>query len=175
MTGQGNIGYTRRSRNNISSEGAYSSGMISLILIFAVLCMIVLSLLSWSSSRTDLQMSLRSMEQNTAYFDACTEASSVWEQLYAALSSAASEQEFFRICEESVSIHPDLLYDSSGRIFSLDLDYTDTQSLHIEFAVSFPDSEDIPPIQTTCWQSRTIGEWRPDTRQQVYQKENLNE
>ena len=108
----------RHSGRKINSGGAYSSGMISLILIFAVLCMIVLSLLSWSSSQSDLQMSLRSMEQNTAYFDACSEATSVWKQLCEALASASSEQNFFQICEESVSFHPNLLYDSSGHFFT---------------------------------------------------------
>ena len=148
-----------------------TSGIISLFLIFAVLCMVVLSLLSYVTSQRDLQMSERSLQQNVRYYDSCTQATQIYQDLSVSLiNHTDSEKAFWDACKTIASQKEGLEFDELQKLFILNLDFTDTQCLHLEFAPVWPVSEDESPIRILTWQTQTTGTWNPDQRQQVYTK-----
>ena len=51
-----------------------ATGIPSLFLIFGVLMLVILSLLGYGTSRQDLRASSLSLEQTSAYYNACSEA-----------------------------------------------------------------------------------------------------
>ena len=58
-----------------------ATGIPSLFLIFAVLMLVILSLLGYGTSRQNLRASTLSLGQTTAYYNACTEATDFYTSL----------------------------------------------------------------------------------------------
>ena len=62
-----------------------ATGIPSLFLIFGVLMLVILSLLGYGTSRQDLRASSLSLEQTSAYYNACSEAADFYSELVQAL------------------------------------------------------------------------------------------
>ena len=60
-----------------------SVGIPSMCTIFSVLCLVILALLTLNTSEQDLQTSRIALEQTTAYYTACSAASSKYQELTA--------------------------------------------------------------------------------------------
>ncbi|MFQ9881098.1 MAG: hypothetical protein ACLRW4_22875 [Ruminococcus sp.] len=58
-----------------------ATGIPSLFLIFGVLMLVILSLLGYGTSRQDLRASSLSLEQTSAYYNACSEAADFYSEL----------------------------------------------------------------------------------------------
>ena len=58
-----------------------SSGLPSMFVIFSILCMVILSLLALGTSRQDLQTSQMSLDQTTAYYKACSDATAQYTEI----------------------------------------------------------------------------------------------
>ena len=58
-----------------------ATGIPSLFLIFGVLMLVILSLLGYGTSRQDLRASSLSLEQTSAYYNACSEAADFYSDL----------------------------------------------------------------------------------------------
>lgn len=147
-------------------------GIPSLFLIFAVLCLVILSLLTLGASRSDLSASLRSMEQTEAYYNACAQATELCEKAGSLLSEARREskdrEDYFRLaarCEEEGLQWTE----ETGRLrFSLPI--SGTQELTAELQVLYPEKEGDPCMKIVLWNTSAAGEWNPDTRQPVYKE-----
>ena len=151
-------------------------GISSIFLIFAVLCTVVLALLTLASARSDLNMSTRSMEQTAAYYDACTKASDLCVQaedaLYQAFLNASAPVSYFASAK---SLLPsEFSWNEEERTLTADIAISDSQSLHIELEALYPQSAEDPLLDIHIWQTISTGSWNPDTRQPVYQKENIS-
>lgn len=150
-------------------------GITSLFLIFAVLCMVILSLLTLGSARSDLRMSRRSMEQTTAYYDACSKATELCLQaeefLETAYQEAADEKDYYRTVSELRT--QGFLWVENTEILSFEVPYTDTQVLRAEATVLYPADPQGPFLELNTWQTYSFGTWNPDTKQPVYTKENI--
>lgn len=148
-------------------------GITSLFLIFAVLCMVILSLLTLGSSRSDLRMSKRSMEQTTAYYDACGSASDLClqaeEYLQTIYDRTSNEKDYLK--ETASLTSRGFLWEQDSRILSFDVSFSDTQTLHVEAEVLYPRTENGPFLELLTWQTLSTGTWNPDTKQPVYTKE----
>lgn len=148
-------------------------GITSLFLIFAVLCMVILALLTLGSSRSDLRMSRRSMEQATAYYDACSEATDlclvVEEFLQTAYEECQDEKEYLEKTEELTK--QGFLWDIENQILSFHIPFSDTQTLYVEAEVCYPHTADDAFLKLSTWQTQSAGTWIPDTKQSVYTKE----
>ena len=57
-----------------------SVGIPSMCTIFSVLCLVILALLTLNTSEQDLQTSRIALEQTTAYYTACSAASSKYQE-----------------------------------------------------------------------------------------------
>lgn len=149
-------------------------GITSLFLIFAVLCLVILALLTLGSSRSDLHMSERSMEQTTAYYDACAAATDLCLQaeefLQTAYRQTSGEKEYFE--KAATLTDQGFLWDEDGGTLSFDISFSDTQALHAEAKVLYPRTADGSFLKLLTWQTQATGTWTPDTKQPVYTKEN---
>lgn len=148
-------------------------GITSLFLIFAVLCMVILSLLTLGSSRSDLRMSRRSMEQTTAYYDACTEATDLClaaeEYLQTAYEESASKQEYLK--KAGGLTQQGFLWNEESLALSFQIPFSDTQTLYVEAKIHYPETADGTFLELCTWQTQSAGTWNPDMKQPVYTKE----
>lgn len=65
-----------------------ATGIPSLFLIFSVLCLAVLSLLTLGNSRSELSTARNSMQQTEDYYNACSQASTVINEIQTELTDA---------------------------------------------------------------------------------------
>ncbi len=148
-------------------------GITSLFLIFAVLCMVILSLLTLGSARSDLRMSKRSMKQTEAYYAACSKAAQLCldaeDFLKASYLDTRGEKDYMDKVSELCSLG--FLWKEDTHTLSVQIPFSDTQFLHTEASVCYPDSPKGPFLRLNTWQTYSDGAWTPDTKQPVFIKE----
>lgn len=152
-------------------------GITSLFLIFAVLGLVILALLTLGSSRSDLNMSLASMEQTTAYYDACQTATDFCLQaekfLRDAYEQTSNADQYFR---KAAGLENDgFFWEDTSRALTFDVPFSDSQALHVEMSVLYPQEPDENLLDIHTWQTISTATWTPDTRQPVFTKENTHD
>ena len=78
-----------------------ATGIPSLFLIFSVLCLAVLSLLTLGNSRSELSTARNSIQQTEDYYNACSQASTVINEIQTELTDAyrqATDQKNYQMC-----------------------------------------------------------------------------
>jgi hypothetical protein len=150
-------------------------GIPSLFLIFSVLCLTILALLSLSTSRTDLRMSQMSMEQTTAYYDACNSATALCNQadefLQEQYSNAKNADTYYQSIPALLKQFPDFSCEMGTHTIFFDTPISDQLCLHVEFTVLYPESDSDRYMEISVWKTKSTGSWTPDTRQSVYKGE----
>lgn len=148
-------------------------GIPSIFTIFAVLCLVILSLLTLQTSRADLKTSLLSMEHTSAYYEACQEAAEIALQIedYAEeiIQTSAKETDYFYRLASVTEKLPEVSYDMTSRVFSFCVSVSEKQELYAELQAHFPDDTSNSTIKIIIWKTQTAGKWTPDTRQPVFQ------
>ena len=149
-----------------------SIGIPSMCTIFAVLCLVILALLTLGTSRQDLQTSRLTLEQTTAYYTACKDATNKYHELinYAQKVFTDSEDQtaYNKGMFSIASQYPDVAWDQTEQVLSFTVKYTDEQSLSIEISIPYPTGQAdlVPDILT--WKTISTADWNPDIRQPVY-------
>lgn len=144
-------------------------GITSLFLIFAVLCLVILSLLTLGTSQADLQMSRQSMESTAAYYDACREASLQYLKLEEELQEFSGTTHSTReLLEAANSLNLDgVSADFRTGHLILELPFSENQSLLAELSPNIADSGQELHLEILSWQTISTGTWNPDTKQPV--------
>ena len=146
-------------------------GIPSLFLIFSVLCLVIFALLSLGTSQSDLRESQLSMEQTTAYYDACTDASDLCTQIYdyllEAYSHSSGEKAYFSTIQDISSTIPEVFWDEQTNQISFDKIISDDQKLHVVLKVSYPRSPQDAPCALLSWETSVYSQWEPDTKQKL--------
>ena len=151
-----------------------STGIPSLFLIFAVLCMAVFSLLTLGSSRSELNSARLSMEQTEQYYNACQKAADTVAEIQEVLQTyhtqASNKDEFMKLAGDLSSEFEGLAFDdSSDDILILSHPFSDTQSLLVRMQILYPQtSADKKLIKILQWKTVITADWNPDTSQSVY-------
>ena len=144
-----------------------ATGIPSLFLIFAVLMLVILSLLGYGTARQDFRASTLSLEQTAAYYSGCENATSFYVETVHFLKSyqtqTKNEDAYF-------SSQPDVVWDAASHQAQYKKAISDTQSLLVELVVSYPD-KDSDPVRITAWNTIVTADWKPDTSQSVYKGE----
>ncbi|MDO4274088.1 MAG: hypothetical protein Q4D16_10485 [Eubacteriales bacterium] len=172
-------------------------GITSLFLIFGVLCLVILSLLTLGTSRSDLRMSRRSLEQTTAYYDSCSNVTDFCRRLDQFLSEAYTETDnkggYYEKVNTMFNNVPDSLgdalshtdvsqasdetaslsfsYDETSRRLSVSAPFSDSQVLQAELEILYPERAGDSYLQILAWKTDQQGSWDPDTKQPVYKGE----
>lgn len=173
-----------------------ATGIPSLFLIFGVLMLVILSLLGYGTSRQDLHASSLSLEQTSAYYNACSEAADFYSELVQALegfqAQAKTETAYYQLVSDYLNSQENIEWDSEEHTAEYAKAFSGTQSLAVKIAVFWTDctadstasdnvasdtinagldvtSSNIAGILS--WNTVVTADWNPDNSQSVYKGE----
>ena len=93
-----------------------ATGIPSLFLIFGVLMLVILSLLGYGTSRQDLRASSLSLEQTSAYYNACSEAADFYSELVQTLEGfheqAKTETAYYQLVSDYLNSQENVEWNS---------------------------------------------------------------
>lgn len=120
-----------------------ATGIPSLFLIFGVLMLVILSLLGYGTSRQDLRSSSLSLEQTSAYYNACSEAADFYSDLVQTLegfqAQAKSERAYYQLVSDHLNSQENVKWDSEEHTAEYVRAFSDTQSLAVKVSVFWTD------------------------------------
>ena len=120
-----------------------ATGIPSLFLIFGVLMLVILSLLGYGTSRQDLRASSLSLEQTSAYYNACSEAADFYSDLVQTLegfqAQVKSESSYYKLVSDYLNSQENVKWDSEEHTAEYVRAFSDTQSLAVKIAVFWTD------------------------------------
>ena len=120
-----------------------ATGIPSLFLIFGVLMLVILSLLGYGTSRQDLRASSLSLEQTSAYYNACSEAADFYSELVQALegfqAQSKTETTYYQLVSDYLNSQENVEWDSEEHTAEYVKAFSDTQSLAVKIAVFWTD------------------------------------
>ena len=120
-----------------------ATGIPSLFLIFGVLMLVILSLLGYGTSRQDLRTSSLSLEQTSAYYNACSEAADFYSELVQTLegfqTQAKTETTYYQLVSDYLNSQENVEWDSEDHTAEYVKAFSDTQSLAVKIAVFWTD------------------------------------
>ena len=120
-----------------------ATGIPSLFLFFLLLMLVILSLLCYGSSRQDLRSSSLSLEQTSAYYNACSEAADFYSDLVQTLegfqAQAKSESAYYQLVSDHLNSQENVKWDSEEHTAEYVKAFSDTQSLAVKVSVFWTD------------------------------------
>ena len=120
-----------------------ATGIPSLFLIFGVLMLVILSLLGYGTSRQDLRASSLSLEQTSAYYNACSEAADFYSELVQTLegfqAQVKSESAYYKLVSDYLNSQENVKWDSEEHTAEYMKAFSDTQSLVVKVSVFWTD------------------------------------
>ena len=173
-----------------------ATGIPSLFLIFGVLMLVILSLLGYGTSRQDLRASSLSLEQTSAYYNACSEAADFYSDLVQTLEGfqeqAKTETAYYQLVSDYLNSQENVEWDSEEHTAEYVKAFSDTQSLAVKVSVFWTDrTADSTASDTAAsdtinagldmtssniagilsWNTVVTADWNPDNSQSVYKGE----
>ena len=120
-----------------------ATGIPSLFLIFGVLMLVILSLLGYGTSRQDLRASRLSLEQTSAYYNACSEAADFYSELVQALegfqAQAKTETAYYQLVSDYLNSQENVEWNSEEHTAEYVKAFSDTQSLAVKVSIFWTD------------------------------------
>lgn len=120
-----------------------ATGIPSLFLIFGVLMLVILSLLGYGTSRQDLRASSLSLEQTSAYYNACSEAADFYSELVQTLEGfqeqAKTETAYYQLVSDYLNSQENVNWNSEEHTAEYVKAFSDTQSLAVKIVVFWTD------------------------------------
>lgn len=120
-----------------------ATGIPSLFLIFGVLMLVILSLLGYGTSRQDLCASSLSLEQTSAYYNACSEAADFYSKLVQTLegfqTQAKTETAYYKLVSDYLNSQENVNWNSEEHTAEYVKAFSDTQSLAVKIVVFWTD------------------------------------
>ena len=173
-----------------------ATGIPSLFLIFGVLMLVILSLLGYGTSRQDLRSSSLSLEQTSAYYNACSEAADFYSDLVQTLegfqAQAKSESAYYQLVSDYLNSQENVKWDSEEHTDEYVKAFSDTQSLAVKVSIFWTvrtadsTASDTAASDTInagldmtssniagilSWNTVVTADWNPDNSQSVYKGE----
>ena len=116
-----------------------ATGIPSLFLIFGVLMLVILSLLGYGTSRQDLRASSLSLEQTSAYYNACSEAADFYSELVQTLegfqTQAKTETAYYQLVSDYLNSQENVKWNSEEHTAEYMKAFSDTQSLAVKVSI----------------------------------------
>lgn len=173
-----------------------ATGIPSLFLIFGVLMLVILSLLGYGTSRQDLRASILSLEQTSAYYNACSEAADFYSELVQTLEGfqeqAKTETAYYQLVSDYLNSQENVEWDSEEHTAEYVKAFSDTQSLAVKISIFWTvrtadsTASDTAASDTVnaglnmtssniagilSWNTVVTADWNPDNSQSVYKGE----
>lgn len=151
-----------------TSRPLLTTGTSTLLLIFVSLCLLTFAVLSFLSARADQNLSRKTAERTSAYYEACNQAEDrlgetdrMLEKLW---QETTNEKAYFQAVRETFE---DMDFDEESRMLSFSVPLTDTQVLTVTLKLRMPESGSTF-YTISGWKTVNTAEWTADTRQNVY-------
>lgn len=173
-----------------------ATGIPSLFLIFGVLMLVILSLLGYGTSRQDLCASSLSLEQTSAYYNACSEAADFYSDLVQTLEGFQEQEKtetaYYQLVSDYLNSQENVEWNSEEHTAEYVKAFSDTQSLAVKVSVFWTDrtadstASDTAASDTVnaglnmtssniagilSWNTVVTADWNPDNSQSVYKGE----
>lgn len=173
-----------------------ATGIPSLFLIFGVLMLVILSLLGYGTSRQDLRTSSLSLEQTSAYYNACSEAADFYSELVQTLEGfqeqAKTETAYYQLVSDYLNSQENVEWNSEEHTAEYVKAFSDTQSLAVKVSIFWTvrtadsTASDTAASDTVnaglnmtssniagilSWNTVVTADWNPDNSQSVYKGE----
>ena len=163
--------------------------------------LVILSLLGYGTSRQGLRASSLSLEQTSAYYNACSEAADFYSDLVQTLegfqAQAKSESAYYQLVSDYLNSQENVEWDSEEHTAEYVKAFSDTQSLAVKVSVFWTDrtadstASDTVASDTAAsdtinagldmtssniagilsWNTVVTADWNPDNSQSVYKGE----
>ena len=105
--------------------------------------LVILSLLGYGTSRQDLRASSLSLEQTSAYYNACSEAADFYSELVQTLEGfqeqAKTETAYYQLVSDYLNSQENVEWDSEEHTAEYMKAFSDTQSLAVKVSVFWTD------------------------------------
>ena len=105
--------------------------------------LVILSLLGYGTSRQDLRSSSLSLEQTSAYYNACSEAADFYSELIQTLEGfqeqAKTETAYYQLVSDYLNSQENVEWDSEEHTAEYVKAFSDTQSLAVKVSVFWTD------------------------------------
>lgn len=105
--------------------------------------LVILSLLGYGTSRQDLCASSLSLEQTSAYYNACSEAADFYSELVQTLegfqAQVKSESAYYKLVSDYLNSQENVKWDSEEHTAEYMKAFSDTQSLAVKISVFWTD------------------------------------
>ena len=154
-----------------TSRPLLTAGTSTLLLIFLSLCLLTFAVLSLLSARADRNLSRKTADRTTAYYEACNQAENRIGEIDGILEKIYFQEIeiHFEDAENSESETGNSIYswDSASRTLSFSVPLADTQVLAVSLTLRYPEAGGTFYTVTT-WKTVNTADWTPDTRQNVY-------
>ena len=158
---------------NNKKHSFVSIGIPSLFLIFSVLCLVILSLLTLGTSRSDLRLSRLALEQTTAYYEGCGTATELYnkarETAAEAYGRTQSKADYYADLEAFARSAPEFTWNQDTQELSYELPLSDSRALYVALYAPYPRTNGGAYLEITAWNTISTGTWEADTHQPVYQ------
>ena len=122
-------------------------GSSSILLVFVVLCLVCFATLSIVSANADHKLSTKLLERTTAYYNACNEAETNLAAIDSTLASVYADSD-----------NEETYFATVGHNKSYAIPFSDLQTLQVSIQILYPETNDGPFYQITCWQVVHSGE-----------------
>ena len=163
--------------------------------------LVILSLLGYGTSRQDLRSSSLSLEQTSAYYNACSEAADFYSDLVQTLegfqAQAKSESAYYQLVSDYLNSQENVKWDSEEHTAEYVKAFSDTQSLAVKVSIFWTvrtadsTASDTVASDTAAsdtinagldmtssniagilsWNTVVTADWNPDNSQSVYKGE----
>lgn len=151
-----------------TSRPLLTTGTSTLLLIFVSLCLLTFAVLSFLSARADQNLSRKTAERTSAYYEACNQAEDrlgeTDQMLEKIWQETANEKAYFQAIRETFE---DMDFDEESRMLSFSVPLTDTQVLTVTLKLRTPESGSTF-YTISGWKTVNTAGWTADTRQNVY-------
>ena len=115
-----------------------------------------------------------SLDQTTAYYKACSDATAqyteITEYIRKTAESASDKECYLSQMKNLEKSFKNTVWSRQSETFSLTLDYSDTLALYVEAKAEYADASTLPDLKIITWKTISTRTWTPDTRQPVYNK-----
>lgn len=150
-----------------------STGGVSLLVIFVLLCLTAFAVLSLVSAQADRRMTERTADSVTNYYAADSAAEETLAAIRRSVEQSRAEQDGLSFAQRSaravradvpgVSAEP---ADGGGVVFSYDTPIDENRTLYVSVA-----ADDAGGYRITRWQTVFTGEWQPDSSLELAEPE----
>lgn len=121
---------SKKASQNSSHEFNINPGLTSILLIFAILCLVCFAALTYVSANSDRKLNDKVITRTTEYYTACNTAQEVISQIDAELLDAykntSDSQEYF---------------DITGTYRSFFVNVNSTQNLYVSIEIQYPETD----------------------------------